>query len=211
MAVVPLIVGFLIAKKLFKLNVLDTMGSICGGMTSTPALGTLITSTGTDDVTTSYAATYPVALALIVIVVELIGGMMGIIGGPLGMLFGGSIGALTGSAVDASDEIHNASLIEKVTEQLVDGEIVLIALEQETEDGTAQKMLSKFDVSIVEEDAAEVAEEVERAIEAQKEMEREARAKLREAKKEDRRQKIEEHRAKLSADFETFKAKFKKE
>ena len=141
----------------------------------------------------------------------LIGGMMGIIGGPLGMLFGGSIGALTGSAVDASDEIHNASLIEKVTEQLVDGEIVLIALEQETEDGTAQKMLSKFDVSIVEEDAAEVAEEVERAIEAQKEMEREARAKLREAKKEDRRQKIEEHRAKLSADFETFKAKFKKE
>jgi len=141
----------------------------------------------------------------------LIGGMMGIIGGPLGMLFGGSIGALTGSAVDASDAIHNASLIEKVTEQLVDGEIVLIALEQETEDGTAQKMLSKFDVSIVEEDAAEVAEEVERAVEAQREMEREARAKLREAKKEDRRQKIEEHRAKLSADFETFKAKFKKE
>jgi hypothetical protein len=62
-----------------------------------------------------------------------------------------------------SDAIHNASLIEKVTEQLVDGEIVLIALEQETEDGTVQKMLSKFDVSIIEEDAAEVVEEVERA------------------------------------------------
>ena len=77
MAIVPLIVGYLIAKKVFKLNVLDAMGSICGGMTSTPALGTLITSTGTDDVTSSYAATYPVALALIVIAVELIGGMMG--------------------------------------------------------------------------------------------------------------------------------------
>lgn len=77
MAIVPLIVGYLIAKKVFKLNVLNAMGSICGGMTSTPALGTLITSTGTDDVTSSYAATYPVALALIVIAVELIGGMMG--------------------------------------------------------------------------------------------------------------------------------------
>lgn len=77
MAIVPLLVGYLIAKRVFKLNVLDAMGSICGGMTSTPALGTLITSTGTDDVTSSYAATYPVALALIVIAVEFIGGMMG--------------------------------------------------------------------------------------------------------------------------------------
>ena len=77
MAIVPLLVGYVIAKKVFKLRVLDAMGSICGGMTSTPALGTLITSTGTDDVTSAYTATYPVALALIVIAVELIGGMMG--------------------------------------------------------------------------------------------------------------------------------------
>ena len=72
----PLAVGYLVAKFVFKLNILDALGSICGGMTSTPALGTLISSTGTDDVTSSYAATYPVALALIVIIVELIGGMM---------------------------------------------------------------------------------------------------------------------------------------
>ena len=76
MAIVPLAVGYLVAKFVFKLNILDALGSICGGMTSTPALGTLISSTGTDDVTSSYAATYPVALALIVIIVELIGGMM---------------------------------------------------------------------------------------------------------------------------------------
>ena len=76
MAIIPLLVGFLTAKKIFRLNTLDTMGAICGGMTSTPALGTLINSTGTDDVTNSYAATYPVALALIVILVELIGGKL---------------------------------------------------------------------------------------------------------------------------------------
>ena len=76
MAVVPLLVGFLIAKKRYKLGTLDSLGAICGGMTSTPALGTLISATGTDDVTYSYAATYPVALTAIVILIELIGGII---------------------------------------------------------------------------------------------------------------------------------------
>lgn len=141
---------------------------------------------------------------------SLIGSLVGILGGPFGMLLGGSIGALTGSAIDTGDAEHNASLIEMVTNQLVDGEVVLIALEQEAVEGTAQRMLSKYDVSIVEEDAAEVAEEVEAAVKAQKEMEREARSKLRETRKADRKQKIEENRTKLKADFEAFKAKFKK-
>lgn len=140
----------------------------------------------------------------------LLGGLIGILGGPLGMLLGGSLGMLTGSALDTEDAIHNASLIEKVTEQLVDSEVVLIALEQENAEGAAQRALSKFDVSIVEEDAAEVAEEVEEAIRVQKEMEREARAKLRETRKAERKQKIEKNRAKLKADFDAFKARFNK-
>ncbi len=140
----------------------------------------------------------------------LIGMFVGVLGGPLGMLLGSGLGMLTGSVIDSGDAVHSASLIEKVTEQLMDGEVALIALEQEAEEGAAQRMLSKFDVSIVEEDAAEVEEEIEEAIRAQKEMEREARAKLRDAKKADRKQKIEENRAKLQADFKAFKEKFKK-
>lgn len=77
MAIVPLAVGLVMSRKVCRLGILDSMGSICGGMTSTPALGTLITSAGTDDVANPYAATYPIALALIVILVELIGGKMG--------------------------------------------------------------------------------------------------------------------------------------
>ena len=140
----------------------------------------------------------------------LIGMLVGVLGGPFGMLLGSSIGMLTGSAIDTGDASHNASLIEMVTEQLTDGEVALIALEQETEEGSAQRMLSKFDVTVVEEDAAQVAEEVEEAVHAQKEMEKEARAKLREAKKADRKQKIEQNRAKLQADFANLKAKLKK-
>ncbi len=63
----PMIVGFVLAKYVFKLSIFNNLGSITGGMTSTPALGSLISVAGTDDVASAYAATYPVALVLIVI------------------------------------------------------------------------------------------------------------------------------------------------
>ena len=42
MTLLPMIVGYIFAKYVLKLNLLNNLGSICGGMTSTPALGTLI-------------------------------------------------------------------------------------------------------------------------------------------------------------------------
>ena len=68
MTIVPLIAGFLFAKYVLKLSLLNNLGSITGGMTSTPALGTLINSSGTEDVASAYAATYPVALIAVVLV-----------------------------------------------------------------------------------------------------------------------------------------------
>ncbi len=68
MTIVPLIVGFLIAKYILKLPLLNSLGSITGGMTSTPALGTLINVCKTEDVAAAYAATYPIALLAVVLV-----------------------------------------------------------------------------------------------------------------------------------------------
>ncbi|MBR5241738.1 MAG: permease, partial [Clostridia bacterium] len=62
MTVVPMIVGFIFAKYVLKLSLLNNLGSLTGAMTSTPALGTLIGVSGTDDVASAYAATYPIAL-----------------------------------------------------------------------------------------------------------------------------------------------------
>ena len=70
---VVMIVGYFVATKLMKLSLFNTLGSICGGMTSTPALGTLINVTGTDDVASAYAATYPVALVFVVLACQFIG------------------------------------------------------------------------------------------------------------------------------------------
>ena len=41
-------------------------------MTSTPALGTLINTAGTEDVASAYAATYPIALIAVVLVSQLL-------------------------------------------------------------------------------------------------------------------------------------------
>ena len=69
---VPLLVGYLLARYVFKLDLFNSLGSITGGMTSTPALGALIATSGTDEVTAAYAATYPIALAFVVIASKVI-------------------------------------------------------------------------------------------------------------------------------------------
>ena len=68
MTIVPMIVGFLFAKYVLKLSLLNNLGSITGGMTSTPALGTLINVAKTENIASAYAATYPIALIAVVLV-----------------------------------------------------------------------------------------------------------------------------------------------
>lgn len=68
MTIVPLLIGYFFAKYVLKLSLLNNLGSITGGMTSTPALGTLIGTAGTEDVAAAYAATYPIALIAVVLV-----------------------------------------------------------------------------------------------------------------------------------------------
>ncbi|MDR1204413.1 MAG: permease [Peptococcaceae bacterium] len=65
--VLPMIIGYIIARYGMKLSLFNNLGSICGGMTSTPALGALIGVTGTDNVASAYAATYPIALVSVVL------------------------------------------------------------------------------------------------------------------------------------------------
>ena len=73
MTLIPMLLGYVFAAKVLKLSIFNTLGSICGGMTSTPALGTLIRVTETDDVASAYAATYPVALVMVVLACQFIG------------------------------------------------------------------------------------------------------------------------------------------
>ena len=72
MTIVPMIIGYLFAKYVLKLSLLNNLGSLTGGMTSTPALGTLIATAKTEDVAAAYASTYPIALIAVVLVSQFI-------------------------------------------------------------------------------------------------------------------------------------------
>ena len=72
MTIVPMIAGFFFAKYVLKLSLLNNLGSLTGAMTSTPALGTLIGVSKTDDVASAYAATYPIALISVVLISQLL-------------------------------------------------------------------------------------------------------------------------------------------
>ena len=65
--IVPMIIGYIVERMILKLPLLDSLGAITGGMTSTPALGSLIKTAETNDVVSSYASTYPIALICVVL------------------------------------------------------------------------------------------------------------------------------------------------
>jgi AspT/YidE/YbjL antiporter-like protein len=67
MTLMPLILGFIFCKYVLRLCLLNNLGSLTGGMTSTPALGTLISVAQTDQVGGAYAATYPISLISVVL------------------------------------------------------------------------------------------------------------------------------------------------
>ena len=74
-----------------------------------------------------------------------------------------SWGTLAGHLAGTADELDLATLIEKVASKMVEGEISLIVLAEEKEEGELDARLGKFDVMIARFDAAVIADEVEEA------------------------------------------------
>jgi len=66
-ALLSIIVGYIIGKKILKLNVIYLIGGICGGMTSTPGLAASVEAIESDEVTVGYGATYPFALFFMIL------------------------------------------------------------------------------------------------------------------------------------------------
>ncbi|MFP4260580.1 MAG: aspartate:alanine exchanger family transporter [Opitutales bacterium] len=67
-SLVPLIVAWPLARKLFRLDPLQALGGICGGMTSTPALGAITAKTDSQVPVVSYVSAYPVALIVMILI-----------------------------------------------------------------------------------------------------------------------------------------------
>ncbi len=76
-ALVSLMVGLVLGRMVFRLNWVLLAGAIPGAMTSTPGLGAAIESTGCDECSAGYGATYPVAIFCMVLFTKLIMNALG--------------------------------------------------------------------------------------------------------------------------------------
>ncbi|ALC91305.1 YidE/YbjL duplication [Bacillus sp. FJAT-18017] len=70
--IIPMIVGYFLSRRLFKLSIIHSIGAICGGMTSTPGLGAASQLMESDDPAIAYAAAYPFALIFIAIIAQVL-------------------------------------------------------------------------------------------------------------------------------------------
>ena len=73
MTTVPMMLAYIVGRRVLKLGLYDTLGTITGAMTSTPALGVLLeVSDDNEYVGLAYASTYPVALIFLVILPQIL-------------------------------------------------------------------------------------------------------------------------------------------
>lgn len=108
----------------------------------------------------------------------LIGMLVGILGGPVGVLLGGSFGALVGTTVDAGDALAGASMLDQMAGKLDDGMVAVIALAGEESDAELDALFAPFKAVVARFDAEAVADEVDKAYETQCEMARQAKERM---------------------------------
>lgn len=65
--IAPLIIGYVLARHVFRLSMIHSLGTLCGGMTSTPGLGALNQLTDSEEGAITYAAAYPFALIMMAV------------------------------------------------------------------------------------------------------------------------------------------------
>ncbi len=68
----PLIIGYVFARKFLKMGLAETLGCICGSQTSTPALGAITSQTDSQDPVIAYSTAYPIALILMSVLAQIL-------------------------------------------------------------------------------------------------------------------------------------------
>jgi len=69
----PMIIALVIGKVFFKTNFITLLGTLTGGMTSTPGLTSIENITKSDAANVAYATVYPVAMVVLIICIHILG------------------------------------------------------------------------------------------------------------------------------------------
>jgi uncharacterized membrane protein len=131
----------------------------------------------------------------------LIGLLIGIIGGPLGMLIGGTTGLVYGSVFDLTDAEETDSALAGVSGAVKIGHTAVLAVVSEPNPEIIDAAMSRLGGSVARRPVAEVEAEIAAAEEAERKARHEARKQLIEARREKSKAavdaKVDELKAKL--------------
>jgi putative transport protein len=69
---IPMLIAVVVGYFVFKINILDLMGSLAGGMTSTPGLAAADSMSDSSAPSIAYATVYPIAMVFLILFIQLI-------------------------------------------------------------------------------------------------------------------------------------------
>jgi uncharacterized membrane protein len=131
----------------------------------------------------------------------LMGLLIGIIGGPLGMLIGGGYGMLLGSLFDIDEVDTTESVLGEISKQVRPTRTALLAQVSEQSPEIIDAAMERLGGEVLRRPAVDVEEEIAAAEEAQRKAKHEARKELQKARVEETKTnahaKVEEMKAKL--------------
>jgi uncharacterized membrane protein len=131
----------------------------------------------------------------------MIGLLVGIIGGPLGMLLGGATGVLVGSLFDIDDVETTESVLSDLSKQVQPARTAVLAQVTEQSPEVIDTAMAQVGGETMRRPVVDVEQEIPGAQEAQRKAKREARQELQKARlerqKEDSHAKVEELKSKL--------------
>ena len=70
--IVPMLIAAVVGRLVFKISLLDMLGTITGGMTSTPGLAAVDSMTDSNIPSVAYATVYPIAMVFLILFIQLI-------------------------------------------------------------------------------------------------------------------------------------------
>jgi uncharacterized membrane protein len=131
----------------------------------------------------------------------IVGLVIGILGGPLGVLIGGATGLLIGSLFDMDDADETESALSDISRSVRPGHAAVIAQANEQSPDVVDEAMTRLGGTVVRRTADDVQAEIAAAEDAQQAAAKEARKRLREQRREQTKEKIqariEELKAKL--------------
>ena len=129
----------------------------------------------------------------------LLGLLVGVLGGPLGVLVGGVTGLLIGSLFDEDDDDNTRSVLADISKSIRVGPPGLLAEMSEDTPAAVDAVIAHLNGTMVRRSASDVQLEIAAAEDAQRAAKQKARQELREARHKEHKEKVDEKVADLKA------------